>query len=399
MFKTKGNVLTIDDFVKDCTKEQQEKLIGLKSPKIPWQYNQPLIKNGQGMPILEIEENGERSAYDPKLKIKLKGCAPDKSKKYTNLYYYFGDNNLIYHDDESWGVMTKDQVINELSGINFLNKNNLRNILKPFFVYKYNNESYCLAMESRENLRARDIFNEMSTDTFMQLRLFNQNLFRYIAPFKKAWLNDVEIAHYKKMYLKETKKTEKEAYAEFCSNYKKPMGIDKQIVSEYSNEFINLLLDMHFKGMFRNVVNSHQGNTIFSKDSLYICDLDASYFIKIPDSPNQEFIDNFYLSSVVEIMAGDFRYLTHVHTGDEKSSAARKIYSRYKNISRYFNKFQEEFTNRCNANNWPTPNYNVIENHNSFVDSIFRSVSNSFFLRHYPFSCGFENPYLIEDNL
>jgi len=71
-------------------------------------------------------------------------------------------------------------------------------------------------------------------------------------------------------------------------------------------------VDLHFSGIFRGVANSHQANSLVElankrPKELYLCDFDTTQFIEVPTSPSVEFMEKFYVASIIEVMEGDFR--------------------------------------------------------------------------------------------
>ena len=281
-----------------------------------------LSKDFGKKPILKAERKEGRLAYWQD--IKFKGCNPiSKERSYYNLTYRFGQEmpEIIA---STWGVMELEEVLKEILATGFLILRDKPNALFPLYVYLYKDGpkklGYCLVERVKKTMRVNELCRNDILSVLLYLTNFGENVFAQLGLQDK--LNEIkqirkkikEDSKYAKRFLASLRSPVRKSVMDsiFMEKFYGKQDILKIDTDWYIEKQTDLLVDLHFSGIFRGVANSHQGNSLVElankrPKELYLCDFDTTQFIEVPTSPSVEFMEKFYVASIIEVMEGDFR--------------------------------------------------------------------------------------------
>ena len=273
-------------------------------------------------PVLKADRKEDRLAYWQD--IKFKGCNPvSKEKSYYNLTYRFG-HEMPEIITSTWGVMELQEVLKEILATGFLILGEKPNALFPLYVYLYKDGpkklGYCLVERVKKTVRVNELSRNDILSVLLYLTNFGENVFsdlslqdnlNEVKQIKKKIKQD---SKYAKKFLASLRSSVRESVIDstFMEKFYGKQDILKIDTDWYIEKQTDLLADLHFSGIFRGVTNSHQGNTLVEMANkrpkeLYLCDFDTTQFIEVPTSPSVEFMEKFYVASIIEVMEGDFR--------------------------------------------------------------------------------------------
>lgn len=426
LMETEGKVHNVAEFVEMhhvLLSPHEQRLLAsgahLLHLTIPSGLDHPLSKVARenskenGLPA---QNSGVRSTYDTINKRKFKACiSPDEPLPYWNLCCFFGESQFRIVED-SYGVLDTKEAMREIAAINYLQQLGLPNVLDPLCIFEYtkNGESrgFCIveASEYNHRLDQMDLNPVYYAQTCLRLALMNQELFRKVVPLEKAWLGPEII---KATIAKNAGKAgvSIDEYIErergiLQQQIDKPFWYGQDFVDEIIAKQIPLLINMHFKGLFRNMANGHIGNTIISPARDYFpCDFETAHMISIPKNPDVDFMKDFYLASVLEAIESDIGPLSFVPIPNLSTSYKNKrkvferVFGRYQEVSNYFNEFTALFLEKCGDHGWDISLMQKAmmgaQESRVFFDQVMRHMPNDFGLAYYPFSRGMKNPYLI----
>lgn len=386
LYRCDGEVYAIDDFLKynlDCLPPVDHKIAEeilkagifrdgrcIKEIKsVPLTVSKDFGKE----PMLKAEQKRGRLAYWQD--IKFKGCNPtSEERRYHNLTYKFGQE-MPEIVTSTWGVMELEEVLKEILATGFLISRNKPNVLFPLYVYLYKDGpkklGYCLVERIKKTVRVDELRQSDILSVLLYLTHFGENVFTQLGLEDKL----DEIKHIKK------KIKEAPHYAErFLASLRGPVRtsiMDSTFMEKfygrqdiltidtdwYIEKQTDLLVDLHFSGLFRGVANSHQENSLVELvngrlKELYLCDFDMTQFIEVPPSPSVQFMEKFYIASIIEAMEGDFRvnyYLGFKEIPDPfdfNPAYRHSLEEVYFNASALYQKYQKKFQQRLVQLGW-----------------------------------------------
>jgi hypothetical protein len=88
----------------------------------------------------------------------------------------------------------------------------------------------------------------------------------------------------------------------------------------YVEQKSKFLIEMHFKGGFRGILNSNVGNDVIVTNEdggleMFLCDFDTFRLVPIPERPDMTFQKGFALQCMVEVAKGSVSILEYVDLG------------------------------------------------------------------------------------
>lgn len=280
LYSTEGRVFTLPHFINNFKHLLNsfegniiDKGISLFQDHVPDFLNKPLIsteefKDPSGL-RMKAKSIGGRSAFLVNEKIKLKGCRPIPGLIFPHKKLAFGERKII-QKEIPFGVLSAQNVMREILAFCFFEKKGLKILEYPICVFEYSirnrDAGYCIAhntptmlrletLEDYYGLNIRDLIYLTDFESRFGIRLLDNRI-----PFR---------------------------------------GIESAWYSETKSD---LLINMNFFGGFRGILNSNIGNDIIYNNDLYICDFDTFRVIDIPGHPSPDFIRNFTLWCVVEVL-------------------------------------------------------------------------------------------------
>jgi hypothetical protein len=330
LYPTDGVVHPVYDFVMnnlDCLSAHEQAIVkkNIHVLKKETFFDSPLVVNKEGFnhksQFLTAKSIGSRSALIEKGSFKLKGCKFDLENDlcFPHEHLNFGETKML-RTEILFGVLSKKNVMNEILAFCFFMDMGSDVIHTPLSVFEYVSSNkiigYCLVSHSKQEqrLESSESFYNLSIEDLIYLKLIEKVI-------------KIQI-------------TENEPY----------YGLDKDW---YAKEKSRLIIEMNFNGGFRGVLNSNSGNDIVFKEKLYVCDFDTFTVIRIPEQPNYEFIRNFTLWCVVELLKTSPIIIDYINT-DKMSveQATENIWSVYKSKSLLWKYYEEDFFKKTEAIGW-----------------------------------------------
>jgi|GEM_PF-3169665 len=332
-FEVQGNSYSAKEFI-----EKYKNLLSEKEQMIV-DYSKDFINDTKifPIPIANVSEKseliiaekkpnflkkvGSRSAYLKSKKLKFKGCRPVGDDLYfPHEKLDFGDTKMVT-TKIPFGVLTVENVMREILAFCFFKKYKLNFLHEPIEVFEYKKGKkiigYCLLTksESEERLESQENFLGLTVKDLIILS-----------------------------------RIEKEEKIDIFSNVKSFQKISNEWYAENKGQ---LLADMNFNGGFRGVLNSNLGNDIEYKGGFYICDFDTFVVIEIPQKANYQFIKNFVLWCIIEIIKSSPFVFDYVNLGNiGKKESAKILWDIYTDKSMLWKKYFKKFLEYSRKNGW-----------------------------------------------
>jgi hypothetical protein len=241
---------------------------------------------GSNVPVIVARRSGGRSAFVPEGSLKFKGCRPVLDASTYPLEVLPRGATCVSRTTIPFGTLTHEAVLRELLGYSFVCEHQAPVHARPVCVYEYRHErqmlGYCLVLESRGEDRIE-------------------------AHVEYPCCSVTEIVCAKQSGLADADGT--------------PFGSELRLRDVnpwwYAETKSRLLCDMHFDGGSRGILNSNIGNDVLMHNGsdnpqLCLCDFDSFHIVAIPQSPTKEFIRDFVLHAMIEVIKGSlsiFDYL------------------------------------------------------------------------------------------
>lgn len=376
LYSTEGNVYTVFDFAvkfKEKLSTIEETIINenINYLNQKQQFKYPLTGTQEAynrlLEPLKAKSIGSRSALLQKNNVKFKGCKFDISNQlcFPHEQLDFGDEKM-QTTEIPFGVLTLENVLREILAFCFLKQFNININHTPInvFEYVYNKKimGYCLVSKTKNEQRLE------SAENYYDLSISDLICLKYIEKKTNIPLTENE----------------------------PDFGIDKEW---YARQKAKLLIKVNFNGGFRGILNSNIGNDIIYKNKLYICDFDTFNVIKVPLKPEYEYIKNFTLWCIVEVLKTSPIILDYLDTeGLTNKEISEKLWGIYTSKSLLWKNYVRLFMKKVKDLNW---NLSYIEESlkeiiqtQVFEEMILDNVINSKIIKNsYPTDLSFYTPH------
>ena len=273
------------------------------------------------VPAFVARRSGSRSAYLPELQLKFKGCRPVSGGSTYPLEVLPPGATTIQHTTIPFGTVSAEGVMRELLGWAFHREHGLPVHATPVCVYEYSSAGHslgcCLVSETRgeDRIEAHIEYPSCMVADIIRAKENSQG----------AVGNSV-----------------------FGSELKL-RGVN---LWWYVEEKSRLLCTMHFHGGFRGILNSNIGNDVLlrganGKTELCLCDFDTFRVERVPDNPDNAFLNDYVLRATIEVVKGSLSICDYVEisseaTATEVVSALGRVYFEKSSVWRgYVRRFNQ----------------------------------------------------------
>jgi hypothetical protein len=260
---------------------------------VPKRFNKCLTRSIEfarsKTPSFRADRSGGRSAYLAAQKLKLKGCRPVlDGTDFPIEILPFGAEKISY-ERIPFGTMRAESVMREILAYCFLRHNGLPVHSTPICVYEYSSNvdscGYCLVSKTEGEVRLEEFieYPKCTVEDVAQAQANGQQMIADCVIGSELHLRDVNIWWY----------------------------------VEQKSKF---LIEMHFKGGFRGILNSNVGNDVIVTNEdggleMFLCDFDTFRLVPIPERPDMTFQKGFALQCMVEVAKGSVSILEYVDLG------------------------------------------------------------------------------------
>lgn len=271
-----------------------------------------------GKILVPASRGGVRSAYINGTCCKIKGCRPEEA---TFPHWKVDPHFNLIIEKIPFGVLTPRAVLAELLAFLFMKKYAIDICFTPLAIFHYlpegKDRGYALLQESMngvDDARAESFIDCSSLSVHDIVRLV------------------------KKGRLKRGKEITL-------------WGIDNDL---YIEKKVALLLEFHYNGGFRGILNSNIGNDVISNNHLYtLCDFDTFILQEIPRHKHKEEIRSFIIAAFLELIKTSLPFIDYLHLHGENLPEIHKILAEYyRTYSSLYARYVKEFMTRSTSLSW-----------------------------------------------
>lgn len=247
------------------------------------------------VPAFVARRSGSRSACLPELQLKFKGCRPVSGGSTYPLEVLAPGATTIQHTTIPFGTVSAEGVMRELLGWAFHREHGLPIHSTPVGVYEYTAAGLslgcCLVSETRgeDRIEAHIEYPSCTVAEIIRAKKDGQDHVGNSVLGSELKLQGVNLWWY---------------------------------VEEKSQ----LLCAMHFHGGSRGILNSNIGNDVLlrcpnGKTELCLCDFDTFRVERVPDIPDDAFLNDFTLRATIEVVKGSLSICDYVEIPNDASSS------------------------------------------------------------------------------
>jgi hypothetical protein len=270
--------------------------------------------------------SGARSAVLEQEQIQLKGCRPvDDGCDFPFESIPWGESKII-QTRVPFGVMTAEAVLRELVGYCFCMVHGIPCAVAPICIYSYTGTMtgrYCLVQRAPKGRRV---------ESFLRI--------------KGVMVSDM--------------------LAQTTSDESCLLGSEATLEGLncrwYAEQKARWLVEFHFSGGFRGLLNNNVGNDVVEwlpnkKCRLCFCDFDSFKLADIPSQPVPAFLDAFATQCLVEIVKGSLPILFYVKVplGSAEKNCSRYIAAAYRQKSTLWNLYKQKAFLKAHQLSWSWP--------------------------------------------
>ncbi|MCE5228567.1 hypothetical protein LLG95_03095 [bacterium] len=280
------------------------------------------------IPAMVIKRSGGRSAFWPERKLKFKGCRPVLDGATYPLEVLAPGSHCIEHTAIPFGTLGPEGVMREVLAWAFCREHGLPVHAIPVLVFEYivdgRSVGCCLISETcgEERIEAHIEYPRCTVQDLIEAK-------------RKGTASVGGV----------------------------PIGSELQLrdlnLWQYVEDKSRLLCDMHFQGGFRGILNSNIGNDVLQRVSneyfkLCLCDFDSFRIVRIPDRPCQDFLNDFVLRTMIEVIKGSLSICDYVVIPEAAnvSETAEKLGTAYFAKSSLWHAYSRRFGNAAKAGGW-----------------------------------------------
>lgn len=310
VFRCEGCVSDVASFLErhlDCLSHEERAWLNLQQSHWPKHSLPSEVASGcltinpewadEREPAFEALRSGDRSAYWWEKCLKIKGCNPALDERSTFPFQVlpYAETSL-QRKEIAYGVLSAEAAVREVFASVFCQHHGIPVSTEPVLVYEY---AKCG--------KRRGCAIVLLTAAETRLESFLEDL-----PFS---VHDVQRA--------------RELHLPTIGDV--PLGSEQPLrglnVWWWAEEKARALVQMHWAGGFRGVLNSNLGNDVVAEGptgrSLLLCDFDSFEYHAPPRTSSVTDLVPFLRKSVVEVLLGSLPIIDFIEAADAKEATSR----------------------------------------------------------------------------
>lgn len=247
--------------------------------------------------VFKARRSGDRSAYWAERSLKVKGCNPvlEEQKTFPFQSLSYGETSLR-RKEIPYGVLSVEAAVREIFGNVLCRHHKIPVSTEPLLIYEYTKVG-----------KHRGCAIVLATAAETRLESFLEDL-----PFS---VDDVQRARQLHVATVEGQ----------------PLGAEQPLrglnVWWWAEEKAKVLIQMHWAGGFRGVLNSNLGNDVVAEGptgrSFLLCDFDSFEYHLPPRTSDPAALVPFLRKSFVEVLLGSLPIIDFVDAGDAEETSSR----------------------------------------------------------------------------